>query len=108
MKIEMMFEVRKRTLKRLVDKAGSTAEFARIHKLDENRVRHLLNGVRNFGEKAARQMEEVCGLPDFYFDMDASEAIALVSLFSRLDDRDKEEMRRTAEILERQKRQGSA
>lgn len=104
MKIEVLFDARKKALARLVEKYGTVADFCRAFDLNEDRVRHLLRGHRNFGEKAAREMEEICGLPDFFFDMEASAVPSLISLFSHLDDRDKQEVERLAEILTRQKK----
>lgn len=99
MKIEEVFEARRQALQRLVDSYGSVAEMARQCDLDENRIRHLLNGYRNLGEKAARQMEEDLGLPDFYFDLNVENAISLVQMFLHLDPRDKEEIERLISVL---------
>ena len=104
MKIEQLFEIRREALKRLIDQYGSTAEFCRTFNLNEDRIRHLLSGHRNFAEKSARAMEEHCGLPDFYFDLKASNAVALLSLFTHLDSRDRAELERVAEILVREKK----
>jgi SOS-response transcriptional repressor LexA len=47
---------------------GQIASFARRHDLDPNYVWQLLNGVRSFGEKAARKMENQIGLPRKWLD----------------------------------------
>ncbi len=105
MKIEDLYEIRQRSLRRLIDDKYSknSAEFCRAHGFDENRVRHLLNGVRNFGEKSARKMEEACGLPDFYFDIDGGDgvAVSIIASINLLDERDKKEIVRHLQLLKR-------
>lgn len=108
MKIEQIFEVRKKTLKALIDEYGSTAEFCRIFEKDESRIRHLLNGQRTFGEKAARKLEEDCGLPDFYFDMGANDLMPLATSFMRLNARDQKEILRMMELLLRDHKKASS
>lgn len=63
-------------LRRLVDKAGGPAEFARKHSrddadklIDPTYVSQILNGHRSFGEKARRNMATRAGLPADYFEV---------------------------------------
>ena len=62
-------------LRRLVSEAGGPKAFARAHlrrdsdkQINESYVSQVLNGHRSFGEKAARNMETMAGLPDRYFE----------------------------------------
>lgn len=62
-------------MKQLVLKAGGIAEFAKQFSrgdadkpIDPTYISQLLNGHRNFGEKAARNMEKRAGLAAYYFD----------------------------------------
>lgn len=56
-------EARLDRLRRLVEAAGGPAAFARKHQeVDATYVSQLLNGHRNFGERAARTMERRIGL----------------------------------------------
>lgn len=52
----------------MVEQFDSIAAFARHHGLDATYISQLLNGHRNFGEKAARGMERKMHLPAHYFD----------------------------------------
>lgn len=106
MDINKIYDIRRQSLQQLVDKthSGNTAEFARAHGFDENRIRHLLRRERNFGEKAARMMEEQCKLPDFYFDIAGAKgesAAILISEFIDLDDQERAEILRHLELLKR-------
>lgn len=57
-----MNQLRIEALKRLM--GGLTqAEFANRHDLNASYISQLLSGTRNFGERAARNMEEKIGLP---------------------------------------------
>lgn len=49
-------------------KHGDTARFARKHDLDPNYLSQLLNGHRNMGEKAARELEQKVGLAPMTLD----------------------------------------
>lgn len=69
--METLNQNRTRNLKGLVDNAGSIAKLARkYNELDATYISQLLNGHRNFGEKAARKMEGIMGLPEGWFDID--------------------------------------
>lgn len=68
-------QVRVARLKELVEKAGGIADFVRQYRneaadkpIDPAHVSQLLGGHRQFGEKAARAMEERAGLESGYFD----------------------------------------
>lgn len=55
------------------DFGGKVAGFCRQFRLPPSTasyISQLFSGNRNFGEKAARQMEEQCGLPAGWFDQD--------------------------------------
>ncbi|CAM5186517.1 hypothetical protein OURE66S_01222 [Oligella ureolytica] len=67
-------ENRIQNLRCLVNKAGSIAQLARDYSgLDATYISQLLNGHRNFGEKAARKMELTLGFPNGWFDANHSE-----------------------------------
>jgi len=62
-------------LRRLVEEAGGISKFARKHSkpdadkpIDETFVSQILNGHREFGEKARRNMERRSGLPYKFFE----------------------------------------
>lgn len=68
-------EIRLENLKKFINeleeqgKAKSFAEIARIYDgVDASYLSQLVNGYRNLGEKAARNLEKKFQLPDFYFD----------------------------------------
>ena len=66
-----MIEDQKMRVAKLKDLIGeqSIAAFCRkFEKIDPNYISQILNGHRNFGEKAARTMEEKLGLPPGWFD----------------------------------------
>ncbi|WP_038369705.1 helix-turn-helix transcriptional regulator [Brackiella oedipodis] len=64
-----MNQIRVENLRYLVKNAGSIARLARLfHGLDATYISQLLNNHRNFGEKAARKMEQLIGLPTGWFD----------------------------------------
>lgn len=96
MQIQEIFAIRRRALHRLIQQYDSTAEFCRQHHQDDSRIRHLLNGQRNFAEKAARQLEEDCKLPDFYFDADIASAMDLIATFNQLKPEDRQTVLRIA------------
>ena len=67
--------IRKKKLQALVDDAGTIAAFCRKNfsknadnPINPSYVSQLLNGTRNFGEDAARNMETQLGFPEYYFD----------------------------------------
>lgn len=60
-------------LRVLVEQFDSIAAFARHHGLDATYISQLLNGHRQFGEKAARTMESKMNLPANYFDVGPGE-----------------------------------
>lgn len=69
------YERRVNKLRRLVEKDGGPAAFARKRSrkdadkpIDPAFVSQILNGHRTFGEKAVKSMEERAGLPPGYFD----------------------------------------
>lgn len=55
-------------LRRLVDAEPSIAAFARKHGLDPTYISQLLNGHRQFGERAAAKMAGQIGLAPRYFE----------------------------------------
>ena len=66
-----MIENQKMRVAKLKDLIGeqSIAAFCRkFEKIDPNYISQILNGHRNFGEKAARTMEGKLGLPSGWFD----------------------------------------
>lgn len=62
---------RKEVLKGLVEGHESIAAFARSAGLDATYISQILNGHRNLGEKAARNMEAAIGLEIGFFDRKA-------------------------------------
>lgn len=103
--MKQIYEKRSKSLKLLIDSKfdGSAADFARHYGLDETRVRQLIGGkFRNFGEKAARQMEDICELPEFYFDIADSEVGArLILTIAKLNSQSHAELLRHAEAIKR-------
>lgn len=74
---------------------GHIAGFARRYGLDATYLSQLLSGHRSLGEKAARTIEDKCGLPERWFD-DDDPAGALTSLgdtLIRQDDKATENLR---------------
>lgn len=66
-------ETRLSALRELVESAGGPAAFARLHDgVDPTYVSQLLNRHRNFGERAARNMEKKLGLPHGHLDQESS------------------------------------
>lgn len=70
-------EIRIKKLGALVEKAGGPAAFARKYSIatadkpiDDSYVSQLLNGHRNFGEKASERMAKRAGLPPDFFESD--------------------------------------
>lgn len=68
-------EIRRRKLEKTVTEYGGIENFVRERSrpdreksLSASYISQLINGTRNFGEKAARNMEDLAGLPDYYFD----------------------------------------
>lgn len=68
-------EIRRKKLEKIVDEYGGIEDFVRERSrpdreksLSASYISQLINGTRNFGEKAARNMEDLAGLPDYYFD----------------------------------------
>lgn len=68
-------EIRRRKLERTVIEHGGIAKFVRERSrtdreksLNASYISQIINGTRNFGEKAAREMEDLAGFPDYYFD----------------------------------------
>lgn len=69
-------EIRRRKLEKTVIKHGGIAKFVRERSrpdkeksLNASYISQIINGTRNFGEKAAREMEDIAGLPKYYFDV---------------------------------------
>jgi len=69
-------EIRRRKLEKTVIKHGGIAKFVRERSrpdkeksLNASYISQIINGTRNFGEKAAREMEDIAGLPEYYFDI---------------------------------------
>lgn len=67
-------------LRELVRSAGKIADFARNYSqegadkpIDPTYISQLLNGHRNFGEKAARNLERRAGLPHRFFEPDETD-----------------------------------
>lgn len=81
-----MREVRRRRLQKLVDDSGGPAAFARNRStrsgdgINPTYVSQLLNGHRQFGEKAARSMESRAGLQPFYLDGEVDQLLTAASL----------------------------
>lgn len=68
-------EIRRKKLEKIVDEYGGIEDFVRERSrpdreksLSASYISQIINGTRNFGEKAARNMEDLAGLPDYYFD----------------------------------------
>lgn len=68
-------QIRRQRLKEIVDKYGGPGGFAKLRSkpdadkpIDSSYVSQVLNGTRNLGETAARNMEERAGLPEGYLD----------------------------------------
>lgn len=62
-------EVRIRNLKEFVYLRGGAAAMSRMYDgINTSYISQLVNGMRSFGEKAARKLEMQCGLPKNYFD----------------------------------------
>jgi SOS-response transcriptional repressor LexA len=66
--------VRLATLRREIGKFPSLAAFARHYRLDATYLSQLLNGHRNLGEKAARNLEGKLGWPPLSMDRPGDEA----------------------------------
>jgi hypothetical protein len=65
-----MQDNRVRNLKRFIESHGNAAEVARkFDGIDASYLSQLLNRHRNFGERSARNIEELCGLENGYFDV---------------------------------------
>lgn len=67
-------QLRVEALKRLMGNL-SQADFANRYDLNASYISQLLSGTRNFGERAARNMEEKIGLPDGTLSRPAFDAI---------------------------------
>lgn len=72
-------EKRVEKLRELVDKAGGNASFARKYsrkdlekQIDASYISQVLNGHRAFGEKAAKNMEDISTIPVGYFDSESN------------------------------------
>jgi hypothetical protein len=69
-------ETRLRRLQQLINRfpkdPGNRAAFCREHGLNEAQVGHWFTGVRSFGEKSARSVEDAVGLAPGYLDWDDS------------------------------------
>lgn len=70
-----MNELRRKRLQSLVEEEGGPKEFCEKRHSDSadkpinpDQIYQIINGRRNFGEKAARNMEKRAGLPHLYFD----------------------------------------
>ncbi|MEW5250585.1 LexA family protein [Microbulbifer sp. 2201CG32-9] len=70
-------EIRRENLRQLVNKHKTTAEFGRRFGVDPTYISQLLNKHRNFGEKAARKMEEKLQLSSFDLDKPHREDFAV-------------------------------
>lgn len=60
--------IRLKALRREVDKFPTLAAFARHYRLDTTYISQLLNGHRNLGEKAARNLEAKIGWTPMFMD----------------------------------------
>lgn len=70
--------IRVQRLKALVEKAGGAAAFARAHDgVDATYISQLLHGHRSFGERAARRMEKLIGLPASALDEEVHEPLSV-------------------------------
>ena len=63
-------DIRLKALRKELEQFPSIAAFARHYRLDGTYISQLLNGHRNFGEKAARKMEAALGRPPMSLDRD--------------------------------------
>lgn len=77
MQKEDINKIRVSKLKELIKQAGGIAPFCKTHlKYDDEKpinatfLSQIINGHRNFGEKAARNLEKKAGLRNNYFDSD--------------------------------------
>lgn len=69
--------IRVQNLRRLVEQAGGPASFSRKHLgIDPTYVSQLLNGHRNFGERAARNMEDKMGVDRGFLDLSPADGIS--------------------------------
>jgi hypothetical protein len=74
-------EIRRKKLEKTVIDYGGIENFVRERSrpdreksLNPSYISQLINGTRKFGERAARNMEDLAGLPEYYFDkIDKSE-----------------------------------
>lgn len=67
-------EIRRRKLEKTVIKHGGIAKFVRERSrpdkeksLNASYISQIINGTRNFGEKAAREMEDIAGTAKILF-----------------------------------------
>lgn len=76
--------IRLKVLRRQVDTFPSIAAFARHYGVDGTYISQLLNGHRNLGEKAARNLERKLDWPPMSMDqaVDLDESLALETRFS--------------------------
>lgn len=65
-------EIRRENARRLADEVGQPADFARLLGMSDSQMGQLIgrNPVRNIGPRIARRMEEVCGKPEGWLDVE--------------------------------------
>lgn len=70
-----IMERRRKKLEKTVNEYGGIENFVRERSrpdrdksLNPSYISQLINGTRKFGERAARNMEDLAGLPEYYFD----------------------------------------
>ena len=83
-------------LKGLIGELSIAAFCRKFEKIDATYISQILNGHRNFGEKAARTMEERLGLPVGWFDRNSGSTWPFSSItydeYQQLDPSDKYEI----------------
>lgn len=89
-------KLRVEKLKSLIGGVSIAAFCRKFERVDPTYISQILNGHRNFGEKAARTMEEKLGLQAGWFDRDTESAWPFNSItydeYQQLDPGDKYEI----------------
>lgn len=77
-------QLRKKRLREVIGRWKNAAAFCRETSIDSSYLSQVLNNHRPFGEKSARNMEELIGLPRMYLDLDESPNVTRSVQFARM------------------------
>lgn len=94
------YELRRARVLEQADRFRSIAEFSREYNLDSSYIRQIKSGVRNVGEKVARDLEEAIGLPLGYLDIPFGDEYVEMVVRSALRNVSREDLQDILQVIE--------